>query len=154
MRRSDREVKDIEGIEEILLLCKTCHVAMVDDGEPYVVPLSYGYRFVGGAMELYFHSAAEGRKLDVLKRSNSVCFEISYEGEPICSENPCKSGCHFASVIGLGKASFIENEKEKCEALSMLYKRQSGMDVTFNAGQAQSVCVFKITSTKFTGKKH
>ena len=36
MRRKDREVTDIKGVEEILLLCKTCHVAMVDDGAPYV----------------------------------------------------------------------------------------------------------------------
>jgi len=41
MRRKDREITDINGIEEILLQCKTCHVAMVDDGTPYVVPLSY-----------------------------------------------------------------------------------------------------------------
>jgi len=34
-------------------------------------------------LELYFHSATEGRKLDVLKRNNKVCFEISYEGEPV-----------------------------------------------------------------------
>jgi nitroimidazol reductase NimA-like FMN-containing flavoprotein (pyridoxamine 5'-phosphate oxidase superfamily) len=40
MRRKDREVTDIFGIEEILLQCKTCHVAMVDEGLPYVVPLS------------------------------------------------------------------------------------------------------------------
>jgi len=40
MRRKDKEVTCIGGIEEILLKCKTCHVAMIDDGLPYVVPLS------------------------------------------------------------------------------------------------------------------
>jgi Predicted flavin-nucleotide-binding protein len=44
MRRKDREVKDIEGINDIIKSCKTCHVAMVDDGMPYVIPLSFGYR--------------------------------------------------------------------------------------------------------------
>jgi nitroimidazol reductase NimA-like FMN-containing flavoprotein (pyridoxamine 5'-phosphate oxidase superfamily) len=46
MIRKDREVTDINSIEEILKQCKTCHVAMVDDGLPYVVPLSYGYKIL------------------------------------------------------------------------------------------------------------
>ena len=35
MRRKGREVSQIADIEEILCKCKTCHVAMVDDGRPY-----------------------------------------------------------------------------------------------------------------------
>ena len=38
MRRKDREVTNINEIEKILFQCKTCHVAMVKDGTPYVVP--------------------------------------------------------------------------------------------------------------------
>jgi len=154
MRRKEREVTDISGIEDILLQCKTCHVAMVDDGLPYVVPLSYGYKILtGNVLELYFHSALEGRKLDVLKRDNKVCFEISYEGEPVHSENPCNSGYYFASVIGFGEVVFIEPVDEKNEALSIMFKHQAGRDVTFTAEQIKSVCVFKIVSKDFTGKK-
>ena len=154
MRRKDREITDIDGIEEILLQCKTCHIAMIDGDAPYVVPLSYGYRFLGGGMlELYFHSAHEGKKIDILKRNSKVCFEISYEGEPVFSENPCNSGYYFASVIGFGEAVFIDTAKEKCEALSVMFKRQTGRDTLFTAEQAESVCVFKIVSTNFTGKK-
>jgi nitroimidazol reductase NimA-like FMN-containing flavoprotein (pyridoxamine 5'-phosphate oxidase superfamily) len=154
LRKKDREVTDIKGIEEILSKCKTCHVAMVDEGSPYVVPLSYGYKILkGNVLELYFHSAPEGRKLDVLKRNNKVCFEMEYEGEPVHSENPCNSGYYFASVIGFGEVMFIEHTDEKNEALSIMFKHQSGRDITFTAGQIKSVCVFKIVSTEFTGKK-
>ena len=153
MRRKDREVKDIKSIEEILLRCKTCHVAMVDEGLPYVVPLSYGYKIKGNVLELYFHSAPEGRKLDILKRNNKVCFEMAYEGEPVHSENPCNSGYYFASVIGFGEVVFIEHTDEKAEALSVMFKHQAGRDVAFTAEQIKSVCVFKIVSTEFTGKK-
>jgi len=154
MRRKDREVTDIDSIEEILLQCKTCHVAMVDEGSPYVVPLSYGYKILNGnILELYFHSALEGRKLDILKRNSKVCFEMAHEGEPVHSQTPCSSGYYFASVIGFGEAVFIENIDEKREALSIMFKHQAGSDVTFTAEQAKSVCVFKIVSTDFTGKK-
>ena len=154
MRRKDREITDIDGIEEIFLQCKTCHVAMIDGDTPYIVPLSFGYKFlVDGVLELYFHSALEGRKLDVLNRNNKVCFEISSEGEPIHSVAPCNSGYYYASVIGFGEAVFIDDDKEKCEALSIMFKHQSGKDVAITAEQGESVCVFKIVSTDFTGKK-
>ena len=154
MRRKDREVTDIGGIEEILRQCKTAHIAMVDDGAPYVVPLSYGYQILdGNVLELYFHSALEGRKLDVLRKNNKVCFEMSYEGEPVHSETPCNSGYYFASVIGFGEAVFIEDADGKCEALSIMFKHQAGKDITFIAEQAKGVCVFKIVSTDFTGKQ-
>ena len=158
MRRKDREVADIGGIEEILQLCKTCHVAMVDDGQPYVVPLSYGYSILeGDILELYFHSAYEGRKLDILRRHmrshNKVCFAMSHEGEPIHSEMPCQSGYYYASVIGFGDVSFLEDIDEKRSALSALFRHQTGEDVEFSLRQAESVCVFKIVSSDFTGKR-
>jgi len=160
MRRKDREVSDINGIEEILQKCKTCHVAMIDNGSPYVVPLSYGYKIVDcgngsdqKTLELYFHSAHEGRKIDTLKRSSKVCFEMSHEGEAVHSEIPCNSGYFYASVIGFGEAFFIEDVSEKCSALSAMFKHQTGKDVAFNSEQAGSVCVFKIVSREFTGKR-
>ena len=154
MRRSDREVKDINGVEEILRQCKTCHVAMVDNGLPYVVPLSYGYRFPDeNTLELYFHSALEGRKLDILRRNKKVCFEMSHEGEPVHAETPCNSGYYYVSVIGFGEAVIIEDTNEKCEALSIMFKHQAGRNVTFTAVQTESVCVFKIVSSDFAGKK-
>ena len=166
MRRKDREVADLQEIGGILRLCKTCHVAMVDDDTPYVVPLSYGFQFLdgsldefhdgslgGGVLELYFHSAFEGRKIVVLRRNSKVCFEMAHEGEPIKSEDPCGYGYNFASVIGFGEAVFLEDVDEKCEALSIIFKHQTGEDVLFNAEQAGSVCVFKVVSTEFTGKR-
>ena len=154
MRRRDREVTDIDGIEEILRLCKTCHVAMVDNGAPYVVPLSYGYRILdGNVLELYLHSALNGRKLDILQRNNKICFEMAYEGEPVITAPPCNSGYFYSSVIGFGEAVFIVDIGEKCGMLSVLYKHQSGEETSFTAEEAASVCVFKIVSTDFTGKR-
>jgi nitroimidazol reductase NimA-like FMN-containing flavoprotein (pyridoxamine 5'-phosphate oxidase superfamily) len=153
MRRKDREIININEIEKILLQCKTCHVAMVNEGAPYVVPLSYGYKIDGGLLELYFHSALEGKKLDILRKNNKVCFEMAFEGEPLHAETPCTSGYYFASVIGFGDVLFIEGGDKKCEALSIMFKHQSGKDVAFTAEQAKSVCVFKIVSSDFTGKR-
>jgi nitroimidazol reductase NimA-like FMN-containing flavoprotein (pyridoxamine 5'-phosphate oxidase superfamily) len=154
MRRKDREVTDKKAIEEIIAKCKTCHVAMVDDeGIPYIVPLSYGYNFVDDdTLELYFHSALEGKKIDILKKNNKVCFEMSFEGEPVFSETPCNSGYYFSSIIGHGEVIFIEDVSEKCDALSSMFKHQSRKDFVFDSSHLENICVYKIVSTDFTGK--
>ncbi len=154
VRRIDRAVTDLAEIEEILKECKTCHLAMVDNGKPYVVPLSYGYKMQeDGSLELYFHGAKEGRKIDILRKQNTVCFEISKEGEPVHAEIPCNSGYFYSSVIGDGKAYFVEDISEKCKALSEMFFQQTGRVVEFQEKQAESVCVFKVVSKEYTGKR-
>ena len=153
MRRSDREVTDINKIAEILDSCKTCHLAMTDKGQPYVIPLSYAYLISGETLTLLFHSAKEGRKINILRENNAVCFAISNEGAPIfAEETPCDSGYYFSSVHGFGNAQFIDDVGEKCSALTLLMKHQAGIDVNFTAAQTNSVCIFKVTTTDFTGK--
>lgn len=95
MRRQDREVTEPGEIRQILDSCKTCRVAMQDEQELYIVPLSYGYEFDGETLTLYFHSAEEGRKMQIWQRNPAVCFEISREGKPLFAESPCHSGYFF-----------------------------------------------------------
>lgn len=153
MRRKDREVTDRETIEEIIKACKTCHLAMVDDGKPYVVPLNFGYELDADNLTLYFHSAKEGKKLDILHKNSSICFDIASEGMPIHAESPCNCGYYFSSIIGMGTVEFIEDTKEKCKALSLLMKHQADRDVEFNEAQVNSVCVYKVSTSDYSGKK-
>ncbi len=68
MRRKDREIVGLEGIESVIRKASICHLAMCDGKSPYVVPLCFGYD--DGV--LYFHSAGEGRKLDALEKTESA----------------------------------------------------------------------------------
>lgn len=68
MRRSDREITDLGEILSIINDCKVIHLAMVDDGEPYLLPLNFGYACESGAFSFFCHSAREGRKLDILRK--------------------------------------------------------------------------------------
>ena len=154
MRRQEREVTDKESIEKILLNCKTCHVAMTDGLSPYVVPLSYGYRFTcDGALELFFHSAFEGKKIDILRKNSKVCFEISDEGMFENAESPCNMGYSFSSVIGYGEVFFLTDAADKCEGLSVIVEHQCGRSVEFTEKQAETVCIYKIVSKDFNGKQ-
>lgn len=153
MRRKDREVSKTEEIKHIIEKCKVCHLAMVDKGLPYVVPLNFGYIIDENSLTLFFHSAKTGRKLDILNANNAVCFEMAYEGKLGYIENPCNSGYYFESVHGFGHVEFIEDINEKCNALTLLMKHQSKQDFIFTEKQVNSVCVYKVVSTDFIGKR-
>ena len=153
MRRKDREVSNKEDIKGIIEKCKVCHLAMVDKGLPYVIPLNFGYILDDNSLTLYFHSAKAGRKLDILKENNAVCFEMAWEGKLGHVENPCNSGYYFESVHGFGHVEFVEDINEKCNALTLLMKHQRNQDFVFTEKQTNSVGVYKVASTDFTGKK-
>lgn len=153
MRRKDREVNNIEEIKEILNKCKTASLAMIDNGIPYVVPLSYGYEIAEKQLILYFHSAKEGRKIDILKKSDMVSFTIFNEGKPLFPETPCNSGYYYSSIIGNGHVEFIENTDEKLKALHKMFAQQSGQEISFTKAQTENVCLFKVISDDYTGKQ-
>ena len=78
---------------------------------------------------------------------------MTNEGGLALFEDPCESGYYYESVIGFGHAEFIEDITEKCNALTLLMKHETGGDYDFTARQADTVCVFKVVSTDFTGKR-
>lgn len=153
MRRKDREVAERSEIARILDMCKTACVAMAGEEGPYVVPLSYGYDWKGDCLELYFHCAKEGKKLEILRFNNQVCFTVFREGELLYSEKPCNSGYYFSSVTGNGTVEFIEDIGEKALALQKMFVLQTGRTAEFTETQINSVCVFKIVSKDYTGKR-
>jgi len=64
MRRREKQITDRSQIEAIIARSQVCRLALSDGGQPYIVPLCFGYR----RSRLYFHSAAAGRKIDILRR--------------------------------------------------------------------------------------
>ena len=87
MRKADREVKDRNDVFEIVKKGRICHLCINDDVYPYIVPLNYGYEVIGDELYLYFHSAMEGRKIDLLKKNNHVSFEIETDNYEHYDEN-------------------------------------------------------------------
>jgi nitroimidazol reductase NimA-like FMN-containing flavoprotein (pyridoxamine 5'-phosphate oxidase superfamily) len=162
MRRTDREVTVIDEKLDIIARCKVCRLAMIDSSgpagtgpEPYLVPLNFGWEYKEGLL-LYFHSALEGRKIDLLKRGGPVCFEM--DGGHRLIENPQGCGYSFAyeSVIGKGTVEFIEDREEKIRGLKLLLQHQSGLDRDFPIeGQAlERTAVFRQRAETWSAKKH
>ena len=87
MRRYEREMADKAELEAVLAKATVVHLAMVDEGRPYVVPMNFGY--ADGC--LYLHGAKEGRKMRILRRNPAVCFNL-FTDEAILP-GPGPAGC-------------------------------------------------------------
>ena len=150
MRRSDREITQQERIETIIRQCKVCRLGFVDNNSAYIVPMNFGYQDNG----LDFHSGGEGRKVDLLKKSPDVCFEMDRIIRMITSKDACEWGVEYESVIGTGKALIIEALDEKKQALNFIMAQYSKKAYDFNPESLEKTLVFKVTIKEMTGKSN
>ena len=150
MRRTDKEITDRGIIESIIARATVCHVGLCDGGVPYVVPVCYGYE----DNCLYVHSAPEGRKIDALKRNNTVCVEFDVDEKQVTSDHLCKWGMCYYSVIGYGVASFVDDPREKAAALNVIVDHYGGADeYTYPQRSLDAVVIIKIELDTLTSKQ-
>jgi nitroimidazol reductase NimA-like FMN-containing flavoprotein (pyridoxamine 5'-phosphate oxidase superfamily) len=155
MRRKDREITSVDKKLEIIEKNKVCRLALSRNNFPYIVPLNYGYGFEDNKLTLYFHSAAEGKKMDIMNENNKACFEIDCDCKLIENENPCSCSYEFKSIVGFGEIKIAGTDEEKIRGLNMLMKHQTGKETQFAFPKAalEKVVVYTMEVEEFTGKQ-
>lgn len=158
MRRTDREVRDINGVFDIVDRCSVVHLGMVDNGKPYVVALNFGYDREGDTLIMYLHCAMEGKKIEILRNNLDVYFQMDCVNEFIkgTSERPCSYCWRYDSVMGNGQVEFVEDIQEKTHALNRLIQHVGKTDEIFSFPPASfaRTRVLRIRSNDITGKHH
>jgi nitroimidazol reductase NimA-like FMN-containing flavoprotein (pyridoxamine 5'-phosphate oxidase superfamily) len=143
-----RVTTDKGTIESIIRRASVCRVGMSADGQPYIVPVCFGY----DDGTLYFHSATAGRKLDVLRKNNAVCVEFDVDCEVVKAENACKWGIKYRSVIGFGKVLFVDGVEEKRKALDMIVAHYGGESCDYPEATLERTAVVKVEIESLTAK--
>ena len=158
MRRKDREVTDLNQIFDIVSRFRVAHVGMTDHGKPYVIALNFGYERKGDSLILYFHSAYEGRKMEILKENPSVYVQMNCVDEFISGshENPCAFCWRYDSVMGAGVVEFLEPPEEKAHALNCMIRHLGKTEDCFQfpAEKLKRTCVYRVCIDAPTGKRH
>lgn len=149
MRRKDREITDRKELEKIINGSQICRLAMVDGDVPYIIPLNFGYR--DGT--LFFHSAPEGRKIDLIRVNPNVCFEMDELVRFKKAKLACDWGIEYKSVIGTGKAELVNNLEEKTDALNVIMAQYSGRPFGYPDDMLKKTTVIKVSVAQMTGKK-
>lgn len=150
MRRKDKEIIDPLFLEKIINTASVCRLGLVENNIPYIVPLSFGYT----ERCLYFHSAPEGKKVDIIKVNPKACFEIDFGIEEIPSDSPCSWSMRYLSVIGFGDIRPIADVEEKKRALDIIVKHYARLNNNnLMLKSLAELAVFKLEIESMTGKK-
>ena len=148
MRKKEREISERSEIDAIIRSSQVCRLGMTDGHEPYIIPLCFGY----DGQALYFHSAKEGRKLDILRRNNKVCFEFDILEAIVADEQACRWGARFQSIMGTGIAHIIESQEEKIRALQLLMQQYSPAAYTFPDQLVATTAIIRVDIETVSGK--
>jgi uncharacterized protein len=113
VRESDHGVYDRDTINRILDEGFLCHVGFLVDGQPFVIPTSYGR----GGDVLYVHGSAASRMLRNLDRGIPVCVTVTLLDGLVLARSVFNHSMNYRSVVILGTATLISNPEEKLAAL-------------------------------------
>jgi len=150
MRRREKEITDKTELEAVLHDGGICRIGMIDGKVPYLVPMNYGY----ADGKIYLHSALAGRKVDVLRKNNYVCFEIENGTEIVENEEACSWGMRYKTIIGYGNILELEDPAEKRGGLALIMKKYSDKkDWDFPDQALNKVLVLRLDIESMTGKK-
>ena len=149
MRRKDKAIVELAEIEEIVRKSLVCRLGLAEENRPYVVPLIFGFK----DRTLYFHSAPEGKKIEILRKNSKVCFEFDLDHEILVDEEACRWGMKYRSVIGFGKASFVEDLEEKRKGLDVIMQHYSGRSFSYPEPAVENTVVIKVEIESMTGKE-
>ncbi len=138
----------------ILDRSKVLHLGLVDDGQPYIVPMNYGYEMdEEHRLTIYLHSSKVGYKLSVIRKSPKCCFELECGLQPFEGKVACQYGMVYESMMGKGTVTEVEDTEEKIKAMTLLMKTQTGKDFSFNDRLVSIVSVLRIDVTEYTAKR-
>ncbi len=151
MRRKDREIKDKSEIMAILQEADVCRLAMSSNNVPYVVTMNFGIK--NGGTSLYFHCAGKGKKIDILKDNNLVCFQADIGHEFFLHDVSCGCSIRYRSVLGMGRIAFVSDFAEKIEALQTImthYTHKSSHE--FKEKLVERTTILRLDIEEISGK--
>jgi nitroimidazol reductase NimA-like FMN-containing flavoprotein (pyridoxamine 5'-phosphate oxidase superfamily) len=151
MRKAEREIAGFEEIASVVDRCDTIRLGLVDGGEAYIVPVSFGYDASDGILNVYFHGAVAGRKFDLLEKEPRVCVE----GDLCHGYKDNGHGgvtCDYESFIGYGRAERLSGEDAEY-GIERLMAHCGIAGYACPPGAMKITAVYKITLSEVTGKR-
>src|SRR6266516_303453 len=116
IREPDRGAYDRETAYRILDEAFLCHVGFAVDGQPFVIPTSFGRKDAN----LYIHGSAASRMLRQMKEGVSVCITVTLLDGLVLARSVFNHSMNYRSVVILGKATLVDDPAEKLVALRVL----------------------------------
>lgn len=105
-----------ETVYKILDEAFICHVGFCFNNQPFVIPTSYGR--IGD--RLVIHGSSASRMMRELSKEIDVCVTVTLIDGLVLARSAFHHSMNYRSVVVLGKAKIVTDEREKYEALKVL----------------------------------
>jgi uncharacterized protein len=153
MRRNEKEISRLNEIEEIISKADVCRISLANGDIPYIVALNFGYQSGDGG-KLYFHCANEGRKLEMIRKNNYVCFQMDTDHQLYKGEKGCDWGMNYSSVVGYGYISVVTETEARKAGLNCIMAHYGGQrEYTFDVKVLARTTILCLEIREMTGKK-
>jgi len=158
LRNSETQITDRDEIIKILDSCERCRIGFSDDGEPYMVPINYGYTYIDNVLTVFFHCASEGRKMDIIKKNPLVCFEVDYDTRLNPDDSPGKIAIKYESIVGVGTVQIVDDFHEKRRILGNMMKKFHRYNPFYHPtpltdNRVHEVVILKLALDEFKAKR-
>ncbi len=149
---------DAQAVAEIIGRVAVCHVGFVDQGEPYVVPLNFGWEPARGSRRarFWFHSARDGRKSNLVSSEQRVCVQLEEDlGLVTHARKACGWSQRYRSVIAWGKARLARDLVEARYGLDLIMRKHSDRGGwTYGPQALERTLVWCVEVEHITAKQH
>src|SRR3954454_10409560 len=116
VREPQRAVYDRNLVNRILDEGFVCHVGFSIDGQPFVIPTSYGRH----EDVLYIHGSAASRMLRNVSGGIPMCVTVTLLDGLVLARSIFNHSMNYRSVVILGTAHAVTDQEEKLKALQIL----------------------------------
>ena len=153
MTRREVELITQEQIKEILDKSKVLHLGIIENQQPRVIPMNYGYEWTTEGLTLYLHAAKDSTKLVALEQNPFCYISMECDVEPFAGEVACQYGMGYKMLTGSGQAEIITNPEEKIHGMQVLMKTQTQGDFSFTERLVSIVSVIKLVLATYQAKE-
>ena len=115
-RLPKRASYDKATILSILLEGLVCHISYIHENQPFLLPHLYAVK----NNKIYIHGSVGSFMLRALKNEINLCFSVTLIDSLVLARSAFHHSVNYRSVVLFGKATLVENEQEKTEALEAL----------------------------------
>ncbi len=119
--RGNRARPDREALHEVLAAGTICHLGVVVDGVPRVLPTVYGYDLDGPDTDgtLYVHGSVAARSL-VTAPLQPVCVTVTLVDGLVLARSAFNHSMNYRSAVVIGTARQVTDTSERDRALSLV----------------------------------
>ena len=107
---------------EILRNGLVAHVGFIEDGLPYVIPLSYHYDDQNPE-RIYLHGSIRSRVMELLATGSPVCVTVTLTDGLVYSRKAMNHSMNYRSVVLFGTARELTDHDEKFALFDQMVQR-------------------------------